>query len=173
MTLLMIVLFGCSKPEVTAPEPYNLVLDAKWVEPPKIIICDDMPVSTSKVIRDLDFWSEISDDYQYDLVPEFSKCDGKINEGEIRFTKADPRILTHFNWRAYTLQVFNKEETSKMNGAQVYLTEDNDMWTIRHEIGHAWGWDHVTNEKEGHLMHFCAGKDPWGLESYQARPTGE
>lgn len=167
--LLPLLFFGCCKTE--GEPPYSLFLEGTWESVPQIEICDNLPKSSKSVFKELSFWKELSDSYFFEDNFRHSDCSKPLSAGWIRFSKADKEVLKKYGWRAYTYQAVDIYDDDLMAAAEVFLTSQNNNWIIRHEIGHAWGWGHST--EEGHLMYECSGHDTWGLERYDLEVFGE
>jgi hypothetical protein len=159
----------------------GLNLRAPWWTSPDVIICDTVPVDTDRIIRSLDIWAELSDEYAINSVSENVQCDGFVHRGQIRIDVADEAMLDKLGWDddvwfckipgtlcdalAYTYFYQTDERHSQTDdlvtfenppesigwGASVHLKKGNRKETIAHELGHAFGWLH-TDEDDNHLM---------------------
>jgi len=157
--LTILLLISCS------PDS-NPNLDAYWNEPPIIEFCDDVPLDSEYILDQFDwFHYEISNSYSYQYVI-YSSCEEDRDLGVIRVKLANPKTLERLGAAAYV----NDFEIEKHNGryimlgATINLTEFNLENAIRHEIGHAYGWNHFSDEE--HLMSGNGGWKTYGLDNY-------
>jgi hypothetical protein len=155
---------------VESPMIYTPILGGSWSSSPNIEICEDSPISARRIIKELKWWSRLTPSYSYNELI-ISDCDYPIESGWIRFTVADPSLLESNGWSAYAYTDFNRDWS--INYSRVSLNELNNKWIIRHEIGHAFGWDHVPEKQEGHLMNTHVGCNIEGLSSYRIRDRNE
>jgi hypothetical protein len=155
---------------------YELDLKAPWWERPNIEICDDSPVDAKRIISALEWWASISDEYQVGEIYTNSSCDYWVEPGFIRFTQAEEITLEELNAIAYARptsldSVLITDDPNApdllMFSCTAYLQSFNTKWTIRHEIGHCFGWKHVLDDKQGHTMSTPSGHRKQGLEDYR------
>jgi hypothetical protein len=144
---------------------YTTIRLGSWAVTPNIEICSGSPVSKKKIISAFKWWSNISSDYEYGEVVVNSDCSGqKIRPGWIQFKQASKWQLENMECEAYAFIGYDKQ--GAINRSLVFLDASNDKWIVRHEIGHAFGWDHVPEDQRGHLMNEYVGKNIDGLSVY-------
>ena len=145
-------------------------LRAVWLEPPVIEIC--IEEQRDLIIESLDWWKSISDEYEV-LTIRSSDCETAAGYGIIRFTLAEEEYLVANNYVAYTGTIFSIEDLYEdpYHGwlreqliAVVYLRKGASKNTVRHELGHAWGWQHT--ERLFHLMSPYGGTGIVELDTY-------
>lgn len=155
---------------------YALDLRAPWWSAPNIEICDDSPVDPKRIIDALDWWESISEEYQVGEIYQDVPCDEWVDPGFIRFTYAEDELLEELNAIAYArphvldswIISDDPDAPSRlMFSCSAHLQKMNSKWTIRHEIGHCFGWKHVLNDTQGHTMSTHAGHKKYGLEDYR------
>jgi hypothetical protein len=155
----------------TDVEYYTVIQGAGWSSPPNIQVCEDSPFSAKKIEKELKWWQQLAPSYQYGEITTAICGEFDTPDGTIRFTRANSETLSTNKWAAYANTKLNDDGTIKWS--KVSLDESNDSWIIRHEIGHAFGWDHVPEEQLGHLMNTHVGDNIDGLQAYTIRNQDE
>ena len=146
------------------------VLCGNWIQSPDIEICNNMPISVRKIVSNLKWWRRLSAIYTYNNLNR-SDCQTPTKIGWIRFSSADRNFLSKNRWLAYTTVKINNY--GNVDYAEIFLKKENNNWVIRHEIGHAYGWQHAPEYRVNHLMHPSPiGRGTRGLEIYGENTYG-
>jgi hypothetical protein len=171
-----LVLGGCSTHEL---KHYDLYMQSEWlIEPDTLEFCNTNLVNPDRILEQMDWWFELNPAYTYYNVVYDADCNNLPNWGVIRFDRSDIKYLMQADAAAYSERqmeslvyqdppdsgrYFNE---SYMTGCTVRIRKFNTKWTIRHEIGHCWGWGHVPENQQGHVMSTVSGQSTYGLENY-------
>jgi hypothetical protein len=160
LLVLMLLFSGCSEHFEVHENMWG-----HWNHPPTIEICAETPIDRDHILDQFDWWyNEISDVYDYEEVI-YSSCSEDIKNGTIRVEKfsSGKEYLGEKKAAAFTYYS-HKSGSQHMNWAHIYLRGSNTDRTIRHEIGHAFGWNHF--EDPDHLMYSGGGEETYDLEIY-------
>lgn len=169
IVFLLLFLAGC-------PKQYELSLDAPWWTTPNVEICEDSPVDVEDVLDALEWWEDISHEYEVGEILIGATCEEPTDIGTIRVTRADPDYLKQRGAEAYArwdtfnpiIMTDDPDAPDEIVGwAEVFLAPGNGKWTIRHEFGHAFGWNHVLFDDKWHVMSKSSGWIKQGLEDYR------
>ena len=138
-----------------------------------IQFCHATQVPPRKVMPDFEWWAELNPQYP---VPEWTwdNCEEPTPLYVIRINMTDPAMLEKLNAIAYTYVDSHvswvegseaSHTTWAWSSSDIYIRPSNNHSTIRHEIGHAYGYDHVS--WSGHLLSESgSGRDTCGLETF-------
>lgn len=131
-----------------------------WKEAPTIELCEDLGTKSSLVTQQLKWLMRISISYEYEG-PLQASCHTKPKQGTLRIQKADPKELAEKEAEAFA----HLEHQHFLRYAIVYLPKDAKAEVIRHELLHAYGWDHFPDYD--HLMyHDGIGPETYELDLY-------
>jgi hypothetical protein len=174
---------------------FTISLDAPWWMKPDVLLCDTLTTDADKILKGFENFEDISNEYEVNSITYDVNCDDYddigfikidvVNDETIRSLESETDCEGKCEVLAYTLKksiytyvtlsddVIDIENppTEVMYFAKVYLKENNNVDTITHEIGHAFGWNH-TVEEFGHRMSpftksYYHHESEFGLEHYR------
>lgn len=168
--LLLLLLASACTLEQYEHDPYTR---GQWADQPVVVICDDNVVNVVRILNQMDYWLDINTTYDYQY-STWKSCNTPQTPGTIRFRVSDPEYLREEGIAAYSKVTVRNEyiedepglwyEHHIVDSATVYIHKTNSNQTLRHEIGHAFGWEHVFYP--GHVMSPSSGDSTEGLEDY-------
>lgn len=149
MLFAVLLLGGCAKCDYETHD--NLV--ARWNRPPTIEICHDVPVEPEFIMDQFDWWhDEVSEEYVYENY-FYSDCSEPVSKWTIRLQHGDEERMDEKNFLGTAKRTYANIFKSPyiIRHVVINLREGNPEGVIRHEIGHAFGWNHF--EDPDHLMY--------------------
>ena len=134
----------------------------KWVNPPKIRVCENTEISLDRVRRAVKYWERIGYEFGEIYLDRFSFCmNAKDNEIAIVLPSqgiADDKMAA--------TRVYTSKFTGEIMKAKIFMLPRSarKARVLEHEIGHALGWQHYN--QSNHIMHpnwWRGGYDSYGL----------
>ena len=135
----------------------------KWVNPPKIRVCENAEVPLSRVRRAVEYWERIGYEFGEIYLDRFSFCmNPKDNEIAIVLPSqgiADDKMAA--------TKVYTSKFTGEIVRAKIliYPRSARKERVLENEIGHAMGWSHFNSRN--HIMHpnwWLGGHNSYGLQ---------
>lgn len=142
--LILMMLMGCSS-DINYHPTQSRLWHSETVE---VIICPDNPVKISKIEQAFEEVSAINPKYTFDCMYAEDCSGGEPSEGEIWITKFRSEDRGLFDLALTTS--YGEPGGCSIDWAIIYLRKKNSIPVIKHEILHAFGWNHVP--ESGHLM---------------------
>jgi len=154
--MILLLLLSCSVDE------YPPTLLARWKDPPTVEVCIDTAFTVEEVQEALDWWQELSPNYEYNDLTTSSCINSPRGLIRITYMEEDPQIggTTHRKYYPTT--------DPEMRSAIISIEDTAPFWHLLHELGHAWGWNHTPEEDHSHLM--CRESCTLGTEGLDTYP---
>ena len=168
ISLLMIALLFAGNAFATDPETEGGFFLGIWDNIPKVILCEDAPLSEERLLNALDWWKRRGHRFKYVPLSEDSKARAicknpkkSFPDGYIVVAKLVPEAVRKETDMAVTYFLL-KGDYVGLRWAKVYFkAETVDVETVvEHELGHALGYRHI--DIEGHMMHTYHVNSGWG-----------
>ncbi len=166
--LLMIALLFAGNAFATDPEMEGDFVFGTWRSPPKVILCDDAPISEERLISALDWWGNRGHRFKYVPLSEDYKaqeiCKSALKsfpKGYIVIAKLVPEAVRKEIDMAVTRYLL-EDDYINIKWAKVYFKAETvgERALVEHELGHAFGFGHI--DIDGHMMHTYHTNSGWG-----------